>query len=256
MQSLNTPKPSYRPPTTRNTTPTENRGAFSTRCAGSAKQMQLENSESSLAKETAHAPSAVAMPSLATLTPPQHLNMDIDKKAVGYSEVTFAVLCFSSFSRGGNLKSRLQCKLSQPANTEELCFEEMSQWSQSLERLLSSKYGMKIFQAFLKSEFSDENLEFWVVCEDYKKIKSSFRMSSRAKKIFKLYIQAEAPREINIDHKTREVIRTNMKVASTVCFEEAQKIVYGLMEKDSYPRFLKSDIYRTLLDSTSAPMRM
>lgn len=62
--------------------------------------------------------------------------------------------------------------------------------------------------------------------------------------------------QINIDHKTREVIRTNMKVASTVCFEEAQKIVYGLMEKDSYPRFLKSDIYRTLLDSTSAPMRM
>ncbi|XP_032422467.1 regulator of G-protein signaling 13-like isoform X1 [Xiphophorus hellerii] len=204
--------------------------------------MQLENSESSLPKETAHVPRAVAMPSLATLTPPQHLNMDIDKKAVGYS-------------RGGNLKSRLQSKLSQPANTEELCFEEMSQWSQSLERLLSSKYGMKIFQAFLKSEFSDENLEFWVVCEDFKKIKSSFRMSSRAKKIFKLYIQAEAPREINIDHKTREVIRTNMKVASAVCFEEAQKIVYGLMEKDSYPRFLKSDIYRTLLDSTSGPMR-
>lgn len=56
--------------------------------------------------------------------------------------------------------------------------------------------GMKIFQAFLKSEFSDENLEFWVVCEDYKKIRSSFRMSARAKKIFKLYIEAEAPREV------------------------------------------------------------
>lgn len=56
--------------------------------------------------------------------------------------------------------------------------------------------GMKIFQAFLKSEFSDENIEFWLVCEDYKKIKSSFRMSSRAKKIFKRYIQAEAVREV------------------------------------------------------------
>lgn len=109
-----------------------------------------------------------------------------------------------------------------------LCLEEMAQWSQSLESLLSSKCkstnnffetlysismsfqtlansylnfpmwlgGMKIFQAFLKSEFSDENLEFWVVCEDYKKIRTSFRMSSRAKKIFKLYIQAEAPREV------------------------------------------------------------
>lgn len=58
---------------------------------------------------------------------------------------------------------------------------------------------MKIFQAFLQSEFSDENIEFWAVCEDYKKIKSSFRMSSRAKKIFKRYIQAEAPREVRTE---------------------------------------------------------
>ncbi|XP_053185651.1 regulator of G-protein signaling 13-like [Scomber japonicus] len=179
------------------------------------------------------------MPSLATSRPrEQHLNMDADKKKRGKD-------------RGGNLKSRLQCRLSQATNTEELCFEEMSQWSQSLERLLSSKYGMKIFQAFLKSEFSDENIEFWMVCEDYKKIKTSFRLTARAKKIFKLYIQAEAPREINIDHKTRDVIRRNIKEPSTVCFDDAQRIVYGLMERDSYPRFLRSDIYRALLDSIS-----
>uniref|UniRef100_A0A667YCF4 Regulator of G protein signaling 13a n=1 Tax=Myripristis murdjan TaxID=586833 RepID=A0A667YCF4_9TELE len=131
------------------------------------------------------------------------------------------------------------------------CFEEMSQWSHSLERLLASKYGTMVFQAFLKSEFSDENIEFWLVCEDYKKIKSSFRMSSRAKKIFKRYIKAEAAREINIDHKTRELIWWNVKAPTTECFDEAQRIVYGLMERDSYPRFLRSDIYRTLLDSTS-----
>lgn len=56
--------------------------------------------------------------------------------------------------------------------------------------------GTEIFQAFLKSEYSDENIEFWRVCEDYKKIKSSFRMSCRAKMIFKRYIQAEAVREV------------------------------------------------------------
>ncbi|XP_028283130.1 regulator of G-protein signaling 13-like [Parambassis ranga] len=184
------------------------------------------------------------MPSLVT-TPAreQHLNMDTNnKKTVKY--------------RGGNLKCRLQCKSTQDNKAEGLCFEEMSQWSHSLERLLASKYGLKIFQAFLKSEFSDENLEFWEVCENYKKIRSSFRMSSRAKKIFKRYIQAEAPREINIDYKTKELIRRNIKAPSAVCFDDAQKVVYGLMEKDSYPRFLKSDIYRTLLDSTSESVMM
>ncbi|XP_070830115.1 regulator of G-protein signaling 21-like [Chaetodon trifascialis] len=183
------------------------------------------------------------MPSLVTSTPQelQHLNMDTDSKKRGKVG-------------GGNLKSRLT--FCQAHNADGLCFEEMSQWSHSLERLLSSKYGMKIFQAFLKSEFSDENIEFWLVCEDYKKIKSSFRMSSKAKKIFKRYIQAEAAREINIDHKTRDLIRRNIKAPTTVCFDDAQRIVYGLMERDSYPRFLRSDIYQALLDSASVPVKM
>lgn len=55
---------------------------------GLHKQMQLENSASSSndKKTTAHVQSIVAMPSLATLTSrePQHVNMDIDKKTVGY----------------------------------------------------------------------------------------------------------------------------------------------------------------------------
>ncbi|KAM3866021.1 regulator of G-protein signaling 21-like [Diretmus argenteus] len=185
------------------------------------------------------------MPSLVTspLRDLPHLNMDTEDKK-------------RRKAKGGNLKFRLQGRSSQSSKTEGLCFEELSQWSHSLERLLASKYGMMTFQAFLKSEFSDENVEFWLVCEDFKKIKSSFRMSSRAKKIFKHYIQAEAPREINIDHKTRELISWNVKAATTVCFDEAQRIVYGLMERDSYPRFLRSDIYRTLLGSTSEQMKV
>ncbi|KAK2822105.1 hypothetical protein Q5P01_022170 [Channa striata] len=184
------------------------------------------------------------MPSLVTSQSReiQHLNMDSENKK-------------KTKDREGNLKFRLQ-KSSHAANTEGLCFEDMSQWSHSLERLLSSKYGMKIFQAFLKSEFSDENIEFWLVCEDYKKMNSSFRMSSRAKKIFKRYIQSEAPREINIDHRTRELIRWNLKAPTTVCFDDAQRIVYGLMERDSYPRFLKSDIYQALMDSASGEVKV
>ncbi|KAM4551340.1 regulator of G-protein signaling 21-like [Odontesthes bonariensis] len=173
----------------------------------------------------------------------KQLDMDIDDKKTGRY-------------RQRNVKSRLQRKSSQATNSENHRLEEMSQWPDSLDRLLSSKLGTQIFEAFLKSEFSDENLEFWTVCEDYKKIKSSFRMSSRAKKIFKRYIQAEAPREINIDQKTRELIRWNLKVPSAECFDDAQKTVYRLMERDSYPRFLRSDIYRTLLDSASESEQM
>lgn len=144
----------------------------------------------------------------------------------------------------------LNSDMDRKAKKDRLCIEELSQWSHSLERLLASKYGLKIFHSFLKSEYSDENIEFWLVCEEYKKIKSSYRMSNRAKKIFKRYIQAEAPKEINIDQKTREAIRRNIAEPIVTCFDDAQRIVFGLMEKDSYPRFLRSNVYRALFDAT------
>lgn len=127
----------------------------------------------------------------------------------------------SGFPPHRKLKStRLTCGRDTETPVCRLSFEEMTQWSLSLEKLLSSKCrlqsftdqvpvgrrltalcpvhldGIKVFQAFLKCEFSDENIEFWLVCEDYKKIKSSFRLSSRARKIFKRYIQADAAREV------------------------------------------------------------
>uniref|UniRef100_A0A1A8JHY3 Regulator of G-protein signaling 13 n=3 Tax=Nothobranchius TaxID=28779 RepID=A0A1A8JHY3_NOTKU len=154
---------------------------------------------------------------------------------------------------GKDFMCRLQCMFSQSSSPESrLSLEDTQQWSQSLERLLESKYGLATFRNFLKSEFSDENIEFWLTCEDYKKCRSSFKMSSKAKKIYEQFVKAESPKEINIDYHTREQIKRSVKTPTLQCFDDAQKIVYGLMERDSYPRFLRSDIYKALLDSLAA----
>ncbi|XP_072294573.1 regulator of G-protein signaling 21-like isoform X2 [Eucyclogobius newberryi] len=154
---------------------------------------------------------------------------------------------------GKNFMCRLQCMFSHSSSYESrLTLEDTQQWSQSLEKLLDSKYGLATFRTFLKSEYSDENMEFWLTCEDFKKIRSSLRMWSRAKRIYEQFIKAESPKEINIDHQTREQIKRNVKSPTMHCFDEAQKIVYGLMERDSYPRFLRSDVYRTILENLSA----
>lgn len=55
--------------------------------------------------------------------------------------------------------------------------------------------GLAAFRAFLKTEFSDENIEFWLACEDYKKIKSPAKLVSKANKIYKEFIDVQAPRE-------------------------------------------------------------
>lgn len=55
--------------------------------------------------------------------------------------------------------------------------------------------GLTAFKAFLKSEFCEENIDFWLACEDYKKIKSPQKLTVKAKKIYNEFIEKEAPKE-------------------------------------------------------------
>ncbi|XP_012885603.1 PREDICTED: regulator of G-protein signaling 3 isoform X5 [Dipodomys ordii] len=126
--------------------------------------------------------------------------------------------------------------------------EEALKWSESLEKLLLHKYGLEVFQAFLRTEFSEENLEFWLACEDFKKVKSQSKMVAKAKKIFAEFIAIQACKEVNLDSYTREHTKDNLQSVTRGCFDLAQKRIFGLMEKDSYPRFLRSDLYLDLIN--------
>ncbi|KAJ7986449.1 hypothetical protein DPEC_G00340000 [Dallia pectoralis] len=125
--------------------------------------------------------------------------------------------------------------------------DEVVQWADSFDVLLSHKYGLAAFRSFLKTEFSDENIEFWMACEEYKKIKTPAKLGSKAKKIYNEFIDVKSPREINIDYRTREMTRLSVLEPTPCSLNEVQTRVYGLMEKDSYPRFLRSKLYQDLL---------
>uniref|UniRef100_A0A672YU00 Regulator of G-protein signaling 1 n=1 Tax=Sphaeramia orbicularis TaxID=375764 RepID=A0A672YU00_9TELE len=108
--------------------------------------------------------------------------------------------------------------------------------------------GQLVFENFLRTEYSEENLLFWLACEDYKKITNETEMTVAASRIYKEFVQVDAPRQINIDCGTREEISENISQPGPNCFNRAQRLIYGLMENDCYPRFLKSEIYQTLLE--------
>uniref|UniRef100_A0A8D0EMJ3 Regulator of G protein signaling 13 n=1 Tax=Strix occidentalis caurina TaxID=311401 RepID=A0A8D0EMJ3_STROC len=109
--------------------------------------------------------------------------------------------------------------------------------------------GPVIYKTYLKIEHSDENIDFWLACEAYKKITSQRKRISVAKKLFTSYIQPQAPNEINIDSPVRKAIIRNIQEPTQSCFDEAQRIIYMHMERDSYPRFLESKFYQKLKHS-------
>ncbi|KAL0978970.1 hypothetical protein UPYG_G00178660 [Umbra pygmaea] len=124
--------------------------------------------------------------------------------------------------------------------------EEALKWAKCFDSLLAHKCGVAVFRGFLQTEFSEENLDFWLACEKYKKIKSQSKMASRAKQIFSEYMSIQSCKEVNLDSYTREVTKENLQSTSASTFDLAQNRIYGLMEKDPYPRFLRSDTYRDL----------
>ncbi|XP_041868262.1 regulator of G-protein signaling 1 [Melanotaenia boesemani] len=125
--------------------------------------------------------------------------------------------------------------------------DELEKWAESLNSLLASNTGVSVFGAFLRSEFSEENLEFYLACEQYKQSSNNFSLQRRAKNICTTYILPGAPREVNLDSKIRDLTIQMLQAPSRNSLLHAQKRIYSLLDTDCYPRFLQSSIYLSLL---------
>ncbi|XP_041641042.1 regulator of G-protein signaling 5 [Cheilinus undulatus] len=110
---------------------------------------------------------------------------------------------------------------------------------QDLETLLTNKSGLQLFRGFLRSEFSEENLEFWLACEDYR-VSPSHLQKTKGSNIYSQFINPDAPQEVNLDAETREALLSVMDSLHVDTFNMAQQRIYTLMAKDSFPRFLRS----------------
>ncbi|XP_035032962.2 regulator of G-protein signaling 2 [Hippoglossus stenolepis] len=130
--------------------------------------------------------------------------------------------------------------------------DDVNQWAQSLDKLLSHKYGKMIFCIFLKSEFCEENIEFWTACEEFSTLTSHKELVSKANDIYEEFIKNDAPKEINLDYHTKNSIVQSLDDPTVTSFLAAQKKVYSLMENNSYPRFINSDLYKELCSRAEA----
>ncbi|XP_072946971.1 regulator of G-protein signaling 7-like [Epargyreus clarus] len=137
-----------------------------------------------------------------------------------------------------------QCK-------EPLPLRRVRRWAFSLRELLRDPPGREHFARFLGKEFSGENLKFWLAVQELKALPIR-RVSSRARDIWKEFLAADAPSPVNIDAASREQTRIKVEsgIADRYCFDQAQAHVYHLMKSDSYSRYLRSEMYKEILNGS------
>ena len=57
--------------------------------------------------------------------------------------------------------------------------------------------GRKVFREFLRSEYSEENMLFWLACEDLKKTENPDMVEEKARLIYEDYISILSPKEVS-----------------------------------------------------------
>ncbi|TYZ63563.1 hypothetical protein PybrP1_013157 [[Pythium] brassicae (nom. inval.)] len=110
------------------------------------------------------------------------------------------------------------------------------------------------YQAFLAAEHSEENFAF---CMDVEKFRTAAgeERNSVAQHIREQYIQSDAPREVNLPAVIRDSIIEKLKrltppdVLPTNFYDHAWDEIMHLMTKDSFPRFKKSPLFQSVLDT-------
>ncbi|XP_007955639.1 axin-1 [Orycteropus afer afer] len=123
-------------------------------------------------------------------------------------------------------------------------------WAESLHSLLDDQDGIHLFRAFLKQEDCADLLDFWFACSGFRKLEpcdsNEEKRLKLAKAIYRKYIL-----DSNgiVCRQTKPATKSFIKgcimrqQVDPATFDQAQTEVQSAMEENTYPSFLKSDIY-------------
>ena len=117
--------------------------------------------------------------------------------------------------------------------------------------------GVQLFQKFVESEFSGENLKFWQECvrmEGLEEEKKGVDVKAEALKVYNTYVKEDADQCVNIPAKLRTEIDQSVAEGkfSLSMFKDAQNEVLKLMSSDSFNRFKDSDLFAQLLKAVGS----
>jgi len=118
---------------------------------------------------------------------------------------------------------------------------------------------LNYFIQHCKSEFSTENIEFWMACREFRKydpaIMKQKEMDEKAEEIKKMYIGNSAERQVNLKGSVESKVLKGLKenpIKNTV-FIDAEEEILGLMSSDSFGRFKSSDLFKTCIETVNSP---
>ncbi|XP_072299137.1 axin-1 isoform X3 [Eucyclogobius newberryi] len=123
-------------------------------------------------------------------------------------------------------------------------------WAESLHSLLDDEDGINLFRTFLRQEECADMLDFWFACSGFRKLETSEDYEEKkvktAKVIYKKYIldnNGIVSRQIKPATKSFIKDCVLKHHIDPAMFDQAQTEIQAMIEENTYPLFLKSDLY-------------
>ncbi|CAF1167305.1 unnamed protein product [Adineta ricciae] len=126
-------------------------------------------------------------------------------------------------------------------------------WSFGCKELLSDPTGVREFMKFCEADFSTESLNFYLHVQALRNCPLS-QIKQKAELVYREHLAPNAPQEVNINDMIRTKIIKQLDNPTREIFFEAEKHIIELIKKNSYPRFIQSEVYRSQMQNAPNPL--
>ncbi len=113
-----------------------------------------------------------------------------------------------------------------------------------LSSVLSDPERLEAFRSFLRQEFADEGVAFFLAVEEYKAFASPLALERRklSEAIFAAYVDPQADRQVNLPSGVVKRLQERRQAQDTSAslFDEAQAEVVATLRAGTFSRFLES----------------
>ncbi|CAH8555061.1 unnamed protein product [Schistosoma haematobium] len=137
----------------------------------------------------------------------------------------------------------------EPPNDPSSASSNPMSWAKDFDNLLNDPVGCNEFRKFLITEFSSENLDFLLSVRSWRHSFETGNVKKRANEIFSQFLVSDATQAVNIDHLAIKSASSCLSHPHVDMFLEAENQVYTLMKTDSFPRFLESSNYSSIINN-------
>nr|AMY99570.1 axin [Terebratalia transversa] len=139
-----------------------------------------------------------------------------------------------------------------PPFTETSSPPSYCKWAENFKFLIEDPDGIKLFRQFLEQEqtLPAITLDFYFACQGLKKLDDIDKIKNLAKTIYKRYIR-QGKIHISLEIKKTLSEQVSAKEFDQEMFDTAQLEVEKTMRDETYPVFIKSDLFVQYIDNDS-----